>query len=239
MASDAGRVILVEGMEDLHTIAGFFNRMRLTKFEGRDKQWLALTWLSNGAKLDIVSSGGIDKAKNFHQTLEDLDALQDCHAIALVVDADSDSASRWNSVRDRLEQKGFEVPVEPTPAGTIVQSAEAHPPKVGVWMMPDNRQAGMLETFLGMCVPGLESNPVWNAAVAQTLVIAGAVGEESRFKDVHLDKAKIHSYLAWTEPPGLPLGQAVLKGLLDSESDHARRFLQWIHRVFEFEGPAD
>lgn len=73
-------------------------------------------------------------------------------------------------------------------------------------------------------------------ALAQTDAVKAEMAESSRFKDAHLDKARIHSYLAWNDPPGIPLGQAVLKRTLDPESKQASIFLRWIRDVFEFHG---
>ena len=55
MARNARHVILVEGMDDLHTIAGFFNGLNLTRFRAKEKQTLSLQWRENGVGLDIVS----------------------------------------------------------------------------------------------------------------------------------------------------------------------------------------
>ncbi|MBL7645498.1 MAG: hypothetical protein JNK74_04830 [Candidatus Hydrogenedentes bacterium] len=238
MALDARHVILVEGMDDLHTIAGFFNRLKLTEFRAKEKQTLSLRWRDSEVNLDIVSSGGIDEAKDFAKTLADIEMLDDCKALALVVDADENPIDRWRSVAATLRLNGHEPPPIPSPTGTILNSASAVIPRIGVWIMPDNQQAGMLETFLGMCVPQRGENPIWQRALAQTDFVKTEISESSRFKDVHLDKARIHSYLAWNDPPGVPLGQAVLKKILDPSSEQAAVFLQWIRDVFEFRSPS-
>lgn len=233
MALDARQVILVEGMDDLHAIAGFFNRLELTEFVARKKQSLSLRWFNGGNKIDIVSSGGIDETKDLSRTLADIEMLDDCTALALVVDADVSLENRWRSVQATLRAIGHEPPDSPEPRGTVLTSESAVIPRIGVWIMPDNRQAGMLETFLGMCVPKGDNNPIWRRALAQTDLVFAEIAEPERFKNVHLDKARIHSYLAWTEPPGLSLGQAVLKNTLDSKSEQAGVFLNWLRVVFE------
>jgi hypothetical protein len=225
-------------MDDLHTIAGFFNGLNLTRFRAKEKQTLSLQWRENGVGLDIVSSGGLDEAKDFAKTLADIEMLDGCKALALVVDADENPDDRWRSLVKNLRVNGHEPPIDPVPSGTIMESTTASIPRIGVWIMPDNQQAGMLETFLGMCVPQGRENPIWQRALAQTDMIKSDFAESERFKDVHLDKARIHSYLAWNDPPGVPLGQAVLKKILDPKSEQAAVFLQWIRDVFEFRGPS-
>lgn len=239
MSSNAGQVILVEGMGDLHAIAGFFQSLQLTSLHDRhSRNPLRLVWNENGSRLNIVSAGSVQNVNRELKTLHVLekDGISDCKALALVVDADTDPANRWRSVESTLRAIGHEPPDSPSPAGTILESDTALFPRIGVWIMPDNRQAGMLETFLGMCVPQGAENPLWQRALALTDAVKAEIAESSRFKDVHLDKARIHSYLAWNDPPGIPLGQAVLKRILDPESEWASIFLRWIRDVFEFHG---
>lgn len=241
MSSNAGHVILVEGMGDLHAIAGFFHALELTLVDDRhSKNPLRLNWKENGTRLNIQSADSVQKVKRALKTLYVLenDGISDCKAVALVVDADDNPVDRWRSVAATLRAIGHEPPSNPSFAGTIMESPTAKIPRIGVWIMPDNQQAGMLETFLGMCVPQGGENPIWQRALAQTDAVRAEIAEPSRFKNVHLDKARIHNYLAWSDPPGVPLGQAVLKKILDPSSEQAAVFLQWIRDVFEFRSPS-
>ena len=239
MSSNAGRVVLVEGMGDLHAIAGFFQSLQLTSLHDRhSRNPLRLVWNENGSRLNIVSADSVQNVNRELKTLHVLekDGISDCKALALVVDADANPADRWRSVETTLRAIGHNPPKAPAPTGTILESDTALIPRIGVWIMPDNRQAGMLETFLGMCVPQGSANPIWQRALAQTDAVKAEIAESSRFKDAHLDKARIHSYLAWNDPPGIPLGQAVLKRILAPESEQASIFLRWICDAFEFHG---
>ena len=239
MSSNAGQVILVEGMGDLHTIAGFFQSLGLTSLDDRhSRNPLRLVWNEGGSRLNIVSADSVQNVTRDLRTLHVLEkgGISDCNTLALVVDADSSPADRWRSVAAALRTIGHEPPTSPKLTGTILASDTAAIPRIGVWIMPDNQRAGMLETFLGTCVPDESTNPVWKTAVSQTDGLTADVEESLRFKNVHLDKAKIHAYLAWSEPPGLPFGQAILKNVLNSESELAQVFLQWIRNVFGFPG---
>lgn len=240
MSANAGQVILVEGMDDLHTIAGFLQSLRLTSLHDRhSRNPLRLVWNENESRLNIVSADSVQNVNRELRTLHVLEkgGISDCKALALVVDADDNPVNRWRSVAAALRAVGHNPPDVPLSTGTILDSDIAQISRIGVWIMPDNQQAGMLETFLGMCVPRGGENPIWQRALAQTDAVKVEIAESSRFKDVHLDKARIHSYLAWNDPPGVPLGQAVLKKILDPESEQAAMFLQWIRDVFEFPNP--
>lgn len=234
MKLTAGQLILVEGIDDMHTVANLFRSLKLTDIVKREPDRLRLRWLDDGSVFEIVPSGGVDSIRDFHETILALRSLDDAKALALVVDADNSVENRWKSIASTLLEMGHTPPSSPASTGTILKSDTARPACIGVWIMPDNQQAGMLETFLGMCVPQGGENPIWQRALAQTDAVRGEIDESSRFKDVHLDKARIHNYLAWNDPPGVPLGQAVLKNILDAQSEQAGVFLQWIRDVFGF-----
>ena len=54
-----------------------------------------------------------------------------------------------------------------------------------------------------------------------------------RFKEAHVAKARIHTWLAWQEEPGKPLGQAITKKFFDSSAPQAQQFIDWIRNLFE------
>jgi hypothetical protein len=94
--------------------------------------------------------------------------------------------------------------------------------------MPDNRSAGMMETFLRHLIKP-EDEPLWihaQAAFAQ----AKAIGAHCR--DVHADKAHIHTWLAWQDPPGQAFGIALVKNILDARSATAMPFVDWFRRLY-------
>lgn len=53
-----------------------------------------------------------------------------------------------------------------------------------------------------------------------------------RFKDVHRSKAKIHTYLAWQEQPGLPLGVSIKAKAFDSDAKLAHDVTDWLKTLF-------
>lgn len=144
-----------------------------------------------------------------------------------MIDADSDINARWNQIRSILSAKGYaNVPAHPTPAGTIIEPPPASIlPTVGVWLMPDNRSSGILENFLRFLVP----QGCRLFAHAET-VLAGL--PETRFSQTAAPKALIHTWLAWQQDPGRPLGQAITARFLDDTVPEANAFLHWIQRLF-------
>ena len=56
--------------------------------------------------------------------------------------------------------------------------------------------------------------------------------EERRFAEVHRSKALMHTWLAWQDDPGTPIGLAITKRYFDPETPHATAFVEWLSRLF-------
>ncbi|HEY8375848.1 MAG TPA: DUF3226 domain-containing protein, partial [Nannocystis sp.] len=101
--------------------------------------------------------------------------------------------------------------------------------RFGVWIMPDNTSAGMLETFLKYLLPD-GHDALW-AHAQQAATRAHDRG--APFKQAHVDKANIYTWLAWQNPPGRQLHDAVKQRILRPDSPHAEPFVAWFCRLFE------
>lgn len=53
------------------------------------------------------------------------------------------------------------------------------------------------------------------------------------YSDAHRDKAQIHSWLAWQDPPGRQLHQAVMERMLHGKSPALERFIAWFRRLYD------
>jgi hypothetical protein len=98
--------------------------------------------------------------------------------------------------------------------------------------MPDNVSRGMLETLLLFCAEGA-NDPL--------LKFATKCADESRaahgapWREMHRDKALIHTFLAWQDPPGNPFGTAITARMLDPTTERARAFVDWVVTLFGLE----
>ncbi|WP_367881111.1 DUF3226 domain-containing protein [uncultured Duncaniella sp.] len=52
---------------------------------------------------------------------------------------------------------------------------------------------------------------------------------------IHREKARIHSWLAWQEIPGTPMGLAITKKYLSTEPPVCQAFIQWLNSLFNQE----
>lgn len=145
--------------------------------------------------------------------------------LGVVVDADDDAAARWARIRGIFTDLGYGELPDAVPAGGLVM----HPPNLphlGIWIMPDNTVPGMLEDFAGKLIAA--EDWLWIHAGE---VVAGIPAEHRVFSDLHLAKARIHTWLAWQEEPGSPMGQAIGKGDLDAHAPLAEQFVDWLRRL--------
>ncbi len=226
-------VLLVEGRDDVFVIFNLLkqhyqmqNWADVTDSADRSQKITSLT--INSQRLGIKDKVGYETLR---ESLSRELKASDLTRLGVVVDADANLITRWQSLTDVFRQVGYSnIPVEPDPSGTIIeQTSENLPSKVGIWLMPDNKLPGMLENFVSFLVPDHETNPLWNLSEKCT---QEACAVSSKIPQA---KAQIHTWLAWQEDPGTPLGQAITKKYLDSQAPHAQQFVNWVERLFNFQ----
>ncbi len=181
------------------------------------------------------SLGKIDSIKQYGGKDPLLDAIgarlkqSDLHALGILMDADQDVSARWDAISSRLRSAGYtNTPVQPDLSGTVLESPPGlFLPRVGVWLMPDNKLTGIMEDFLAFLVaPG---DPLLNHVEKSMQEIPHGI---CRFDNLNKAKAKIHTWLAWQSEPGKPLGQAISSKYLDAGLPSADVFSNWLRRMF-------
>ncbi len=211
--------LLVEGNDDFHVVAHIRNNHGLVD------------------NFDIVDCRSVDKVKkNLRAHL----LAKDTDVIGIIVDADGDTEhaddalkARWDSLIGELSKYGYAVPNAPDNSGTVIRGF-AHFPKIGIWLMPDNVQRpGMLEDFMATLItPHDALKPIAERTLDEIETIR--FSEESRrwFKSIHRSKALIHTWLAWQDEPGRPMGVAIKAKMFDSDTELCKRFAKWLGDLF-------
>jgi len=77
-----------------------------------------------------------------------------------------------------------------------------------------------------------ESAELWQYAQE---AVATAKAKGAKCKDAHIEKAHIHAFLAWHDPPGQKLGFAITQRALDPHAPSAAPFVQWFRSLYELE----
>jgi hypothetical protein len=201
------KVLLVEGRDDREVVYQLCNHHRI----------------DNQALFSVETKDGIESL------LADL-RLRPRTGVAVlgvVVDADVDPTARWQRLDAVLRPLGYALPKTPRETGTIIEAPAAVRPRLGVWMMPDNRVEGMLEDFLLRLAH--EGDRLLERAHE---AVDGIPAEDRRFAPAHRSKAAAHTWLAWQEDPGTPLGLAITRRYLDPSRDPAPAFRDWLLELF-------
>lgn len=208
------RKLLVEGEDDKRIIPELMEANGV-QWEDSFKNHLVEIKASGG--FSEILKPGVIEAESKSPGLESL---------GIILDADGDPVHRWKQVRKRCLHLYPDLPDVLPESGTVSGSTS---PRFGVWMMPDNVTEGMMETFLLYLTPdqtdSLYSHAVDACDIAQT--------RGAPFKDAHRDKALIHTWLAWQDPPGQQLYRAVLQRILSPTAEYAQNFIRWFRDLYE------
>ena len=172
---------------------------------------------------DIHSCGGYSKLLNQIKTRLKESSLSQ---LGVIIDADDNPRGRWESIRNRCQASIPNLPDQLPENGLICEVTKDL--KFGVWLMPDNFQRGMLETFLAYMIPN-ETEPLWQFAQSS---VQEAVSRGATLTAVQYDKANIYTWLAWQNPPGRQLHQAVKETVLNPQHPRAQKFVTWFKDLY-------
>lgn len=173
---------------------------------------------------DIIDSKGIDKL---------LDAIpvylkkSGIDTIGIIIDADPDINCRWQSLKDIFSKIGYNLPLAIPTKGLIHK--EEGKTTIGIWLMPDNNINGMLEDFLKFLIPADDTL----LPIAETTLADIEKQGLNLYKPIHKSKSLIHTWLAWQESPGTPMGLSITKKYLTSNVPQCTTFVDWIKELFK------
>lgn len=170
------------------------------------------------------NEGGIE---NLIATLPRKLKEENLETLGIVVDADLDLAARWQAVTNKLKDSGYQnIPKVPPETGWIDVQPEL--PKIGVWVMPDNKLPGMLEDFVAYLIPAEDLLKHKAIAILNEIELE----KLNCYSLTHRKKAFIHTWLAWQVKPGMPMGQAITAKALSNDSAIASVFITWLNNLF-------
>lgn len=209
-ASAPSKVLLVEGRDEVSSLPYLLESV-------------GIAWPDDAPPVHLVSGGGVDQvldAKKIGVRLKS----SGLERLGLLVDADLSAEARWGQARDCLRSLHLKVPDALPPDGAIFEGPRGV--RIGIWIMPDNVAAGMYEDWLHVL---RESEPDLEAHIETSLEEARTLG--ASWRDVHRSKARLHTWLAWRDPPGVGLVLAAKDGAFSGVSvDDA--FVRWFRALF-------
>ncbi len=148
----------------------------------------------------------------------------------ILLDADDHPKDRWTAIRDCCLQH-FPGLIDCQFGESIIVTNPESKKKLGIWIMPDNRSPGMLESLLQSMVPAGDGQKL--LAFATHSVTKARDEFKAAFKHSHFDKAVTHTWLAWQDEPGVQFHDAVKRPILDPKSTAAAPFVKWFRNLFE------
>ena len=207
-------LLLVEGNDDFHVIHSLCKQFTIPVRNLENPE---------GGIFSVVECKGIDKL--FEQIAVRFKSSQTISTIGVIIDADADLQSRWATLQDILKEIGFNLPKDFPNTGLVLQEGRL---KVGVWIMPNNKLDGMLEDFISFLVPKDDKLlPIVHSTLGEIEKL-----QLNKYTPIHKSKAVIHSWLAWQEDPGTPMGLSITKRYLTTEEETCLLLIKWINELF-------
>lgn len=204
--------LLVEGMNDFHVICALCEKYNVPEtfcIPRPDKR------KTQGVEPLLLSLPIILKDVNL-QTL------------GIVVDADQDLQARWQGISDKLKSVGYDnIPKNPYPEGLIYEQQEL--PKIGVWIMPNNKLTGELEDFVSYLISDDDQLQLKAKEILDKIERL----DINRYTKEDRGKAFIHTWLAWQEKPGMPMGQPITANVLKYDNEIIQAFINWLNKLYQ------
>ena len=201
--------LLVEGKNDFHVISALCQKYNVP-------ETFQILEPEDGEGIEAVLEAIPDKLNQ-----------KNLRTLGIVVDADDDVEARWQAITNRLQEFGYRnIPkVLPKNGWVYVQEEK---PKIGVWVMPNNKLPGMLEDFVGYLIPSEDKLKDKAEAILREI----ETEKINAYSLTHSPKALIHTWLAWQKTPGMPMGQAITAQVLSNNSEITNIFITWLKRLF-------
>ena len=152
--------------------------------------------------------------------------------LAVVVDADSeDNGGGYNHAIDRVAEivKPYGFTFTSNPVGGVLFQHNDGLADLGMWVMPNNCDEGMLEDWIKSCV-----HPDEHKLFAHAKTVVDTL-PQPKFKPIHISKAEVATWLAWQKQPGHGLYRAVEDQLIDTESALFKELCVWLTHIYSSE----
>ena len=204
----------VEGKNDQHVIWNLAERLQLKE------------------TFEVRTAGSYSELIEILPT--ELKSTNILNRLGIIVDADERQDAHWQTIRNILDGSGFykqNLPQCLPSDGLICNPDNPEQLIIGVWIMPDNCRTGMLEDFIADMIPQQHENLLLQK-VDSTLDELES-NQLNAYKLVHHAKARIHTWLAWQDEPGMPIGSAITQRILSTNTDLCKLFVNWLENLFD------
>ena len=185
--------------------------------EGKDALNLFTAMLKNLEipSIQVQDFGGINELNPFLQAFSKSSGFKkNVTSVGIIRDAETDFSAAFQSVCSALDNSNLPIPQNPI-------ERTATQPQISIFILPDNKSAGMLET---VCLNSVINDPAMICVDDYFTCIKQKLG----YAPNKIEKARLQTFLASREEPQKYLGIACFKNVWpwDSEPfDNIKRFL--------------
>ncbi len=165
--------------------------------------------------IQVEQYGGKDKLSNYLRGLSKRPGYQELESLAIFRDADQNAQSAFQSVEYYLKATQL---ASPNKSGKFAEGK----PRVGVFILPDGVNPGMLED---VCLAAVQSSKEMTCVDQYFQCLASTTQKQPR----HLSKARVHAWLSSQSEPDKRLAEAAAAGYWPWESqafDSIKQFLR-------------
>jgi len=195
--------------------------------EGNDDRrviWSLCQKFNVPENFDVIDCDGID---NIFAQLPIRIKQSGIKTIGIMVDADFDIQKRWQKLYDALKKLGYKIDNVVNSEGVIL--SQDNMPRLGIWIMPDNKVSGMLEDFIEFLIPDNDKL----ITIAKEVLDKIENEKINQYQTIHRSKALISTWLSWQEDPGTPMGLAITKKYLSTEQKICIKFIEWVTVLYK------
>ena len=196
--------LLVEGKDDEHFVCHLNAKLNLN------------------LPLNILTRTGIEDVLKVISTEIKVSGRK---AVGIIVDANDNLDDRWKKISEILNAVNIDTPSSPPIDGTIIESKNRNP-RIGIWLMPDNKSSGELEDFVIQMIP--DDDDIWPLAQ----IYINSIPKTSRkFKRQKRRRAELYAWLAARKIPSR-IGWTISSGDLNVDGKLTQSFVYWLVKLF-------
>lgn len=198
----SNQLLLVEGKDEVSFFEALLNEQTIENFQ-------------------VISVGGKDQFKGKFPALVKSEGFSEVNTLGLIRDAEENKAnSAFLSICSQL--KGNNLPVPKTINEVIKEKGM----RVGIFIMPNNSDEGMLED---LCLKSIKKNSIDHCIEEYIQCCLDNLPDEE--KNIKISKAKVLAFLATKNPLVNSLGVAAKNGYWNLKDDCFDEIKEFINKL--------
>ncbi len=159
--------------------------------------------------VEIIDVGGVNQFKTKIPALINRRDFSKVEKIAIIRDSDEDAESAFKSIKNIIKSNNL-IPPE------NIKSFSTGTPKVGIYIMPDNENKGMLED---LCLKTIKEDTAFTCLESFfSCIIDNLDNDDKKSFNIHIAKRKAQVYLSTKKVLVNSIGLAAKKNYWDFKS---------------------